>query len=319
MKLWGGLESPDKTTRRKYGQGTIYWGGPDPEELYPDYTSTASVLKQMGVSEDFTATGPVRYGHRRTEMREIYFLSNKSDRQIQVECTFRVSKGQPELWNPVTAEMYPLLQYKQEYGLTTIPMEFAPYQSFFVIFPHNSSSKVLVNTSSVNFPKSTPVKTLEGSWEVSFDPKWGGPEKTTFTTLQDWTHCKEEGIRYYSGIATYRKIFDLPRISGKNVYLDLGKVHEIAEITLNGKKLGVVWCAPWRIDISEALKAKGNQLEIKVANLWPNRLIGDSAKPLEERITWTAEGHPYEEESILLPSGLLGPVLIQVADRITSK
>ena len=198
-------------------------------------------------------------------------------------------------------------------------MEFAPYQSFFVIFPRKGSSKVLVNANSVNFPKTTPVKTLEGSWEVSFDPKWGGPEKITFPKLQDWTHRREEGIRYYSGIATYRKIFDSPEFSGKRVYLDLGRVHEMAEITLNGKELGVVWCAPWRIDISDALKAKGNQLEIKVANLWPNRLIGDAARPAKERLTWTIQGHPYEEGSRLLPSGLSGPVQLQVVDWITSK
>jgi hypothetical protein len=317
-KLWGGLESPETITRRDYGKGTIYWGGPHPEELYPDYSRTSSVLKQMGVDEDFTATGPVRYGHRRTDLREIYFLSNKSDRQIQVECTFRVSKGQPELWNPLTAEILPLPQYNQENGCTTIPMEFAPYQSFFVIFPRKGSSKVLENSNSLNFPKSTTVKILEGSWEVSFDPKWGGPEKIILPSLQDWTHHKEEGIKYYSGIATYRKIFDLPEVSGTTVYLDLGSVHEIAEITLNGKNLGVVWCAPWKIDISEALKAKGNQLEIKVANLWPNRLIGDAARPIDDRFTWTVEGHPYTAESSLLPSGLLGPMQIQVADGISS-
>lgn len=319
LKLWGSLETPDNTTRRKYGKGTIYWGGPHPEELFPEYTRTASVLMEMGVDEDFTATGPVRYGHRRTDLREIYFLSNKSDRQIQVECTFRVSNGPAELWNPLTAEMYPLLNYNQENGLTTIPIEFAPYQSFFVIFPRKGSSKVLANTSGENFPKSSPVKTLEGSWEVSFDPRWGGPEKVIFPSLQDWTFHKEEGIRYYSGIATYRKTFDLPEIYGKRINLNLGRVHEMAEITLNGKNLGVVWCAPWKIDISGALKAKGNQLEIRVANLWPNRLIGDAARPMDVRYTWTAEGHPYNEESSLLPSGLLGPVQIELVERISSK
>ncbi len=193
-------------------------------------------------------------------------------------------------------------------------MEFAPHESFFVIFPCKDSEQAAI-TDTGNFPKAIPVTTLKGSWQVSFDPNWGGPEKVTFDKLCDWSESKDNGIKYYSGIATYRKTFDLPQVSGlrsqisdKRVYLDLGKLHEMARVRLNGEDLGVVWCAPWRIDVSDAVKAGNNDLEIEVANLWPNRLIGDAAKPEAKQFTWTIQGHPYNAKSELLPSGLLGPV-----------
>jgi hypothetical protein len=306
----------------------IYWGGPQPKGLYPDYDSTASVLKLLGVSEDFTATGPVRYGHRRTEEREIYFLANRSADPIHVDCTFRVSTGHPELWNPVTGESRPLPQYKQENGLTTIPMQFVPYQSFFVIFPRVGSTKRAAQAGRVNFPTTTPMITLEGPWEVSFDPAWGGPEKVTFDALQDWTHHSDSGIKYYSGIATYRKSFDLPQEAGGKTYLDLGTVHDIARVRVNGKDLGVVWCAPWRVDITDGMKTKANVLEVEVANRWPNRLFGDQRAPDKgvRTVRWDSGflgGREYKTGRYtfattggmnkLLPSGLLGPVRILVS------
>jgi predicted GH43/DUF377 family glycosyl hydrolase len=332
-RIWGSLESPAEITKRKYGRGTIYWGGvlcpaaTPAHDLYPDYDETVALLKEMSISEDFTSTGPVRYGHRTTKQQEIYFVSNKSSEPIQVDCTFRVAKSKPELWNPVTGQNRALPQYRTENGLTTIPMQFVPYQSFFVIFPRKRSSKPVANAGGVNFPKTTPVTTLEGSWEVSFDPMWGGPEKVTFDALQDWAGHAERGIKYYSGIATYRKSFDLPHQSGERIHLDLGTVHDIARVRLNGKDLGVVWCAPWRVDITDCVKAKGNAVEIEVANRWPNRLFGDQQAPDKgtRTVKWESGflgGREYKTgrytfattggPNTLLPSGLLGPVTLLV-------
>ena len=196
------------------------------------------------------------------------------------------------------------------------------HQSFFVIFPRKDSSKRAATAGKVNFPKASPIETLESAWEVSFDPKWGGPEKIIFDKLYDWSKSEDDGIKYYSGIATYHKSFVRPEslAKGSEVWLDLGKVHEIVRVRLNGKDLGVVWCAPWRIDISDALKAGNNDLEIEVANLWPNRLIGDADKPQDQRFTWTVMHHPYNAGSELLPSGLLGPVqLLTVSKKELSK
>ena len=102
--------------------------------LYPSYDLTAALLKGMGVKEDFTATGPVRYGHRRTDDRDIYFVANRTGDPIKADCRFRVGQGSPQLWDPVTGEQRPLPQFERADGLTTIPMEFDAFQSFFVVF-----------------------------------------------------------------------------------------------------------------------------------------------------------------------------------------
>lgn len=296
---------------------------PDPG-LYPDYDETVALLKQMDVREDFTSTGPVRYGHRTTKQQEIYFVSNTSADSIKADCTFRVATSNPQLWNPVTGKIRALPHYKTENGLTTIPMEFAPYESFFVFFPCKSSTSVS-KAAEVNFPKMSVVVTLEGAWDVSFDPQWGGPEKVTFDKLADWTNRKERGIKYYSGIATYRKTFTCPAdlaTDGK-IYLNLGVVHDMARIRLNGKDLGVVWCAPWQVEISGVLTSGENQLEIEVANRWANRMIGDQQAPDANirTVQWKEgflDGKKYKAGRYtfatsggydqLLPSGLLGPV-----------
>ena len=167
---------------------------------------------------------------------------------------------------------------------------------------------------------------LPGDWDVAFDPKWGGPEKVNFDTLQDWTKRPEDGIKYYSGIATYRKTFNLARVPKGRTYLDLGVVNDMARVRLNGRDLGVVWCAPWRVEVTGAIKAGENQFEIEVVNRWANRMIGDKQPAAANvrtvecppgflggqniqtgRYTFSTSD-PYTKQSPLLPSGLLGPV-----------
>jgi len=164
---------------------------------------------------------------------------------------------------------------------------------------------------------------------VHFDTRWGAPDSIVFQQLDDWTHRPDPSIRYYSGTATYRNTFKLPRSKSQRVYLDLGEVKNLAEVRINGHEAGIVWTAPWRVEIGRFLRAGRNQLEIDVVNLWPNRLIGDGDLPEEQRRTRTnvrtyehklPEGFscwwdPECEErkktgapAKLLSSGLLGPV-----------
>ena len=203
----------------------------------------------MGVVEDFSATGPVRYGHRRTAEQDIYFVANRTGETIKADCRFRVAEGHPELWDPVTGERRALPQFERTDGLTSIPMEFEAFQSFFVVFGGKGPS-VPLWPSGKKFPRLDARSGNTGSWEVAFDPKWGGPEKVTFDTLQDWTNRPEQGIKFYSGIATYRKTFNLVSRPKGKTYLDLGLVHDMARVRLNGKDLGVVWCAPWRVEVT---------------------------------------------------------------------
>jgi alpha-L-rhamnosidase/Glycosyl hydrolase 2 galactose-binding domain-like/Bacterial alpha-L-rhamnosidase 6 hairpin glycosidase domain len=289
MAPWGAVEKP----------------AVEPEQ-YCDF-SVVTALLAKDVPPDFESDGPVRYTHRRTSEADIYFVANREERAVEAACTFRVAGKAPELWDPLTGQARPLPDYTAHDGRTTVPLRFEPAQSFFVVF-----RKPAVKAAGGNFPSTTTLSELSGAWNVSFDPKWGGPSQVVFENLQDWSKRSEEGIRYYSGTAVYRKSFDAPKAGrGQRLYLDLGVVKNLARVRLNGHDLGVVWCAPWRVDITAAVQPKGNQLEIAVANLWPNRLIGDQSLPPEKRFASTT-WNPFKQDSALLESGLLGPVSILV-------
>jgi hypothetical protein len=215
------------------------------------------------------------------------------------------------LWDPVTGARRPLPDFSTQDGRTILPLRFEPEQSFFVVFRDDAGARPVAAR---NFPEMRPLADLSGPWEVAFDPRWGGPEKVEFAKLDDWSKRAEPGIRHYSGLAVYRKRFELPSAANRAapLWLDLGVVKSMAGVKLNGRDLGVVWCAPWRVDISAAVQPGGNDLEITVANLWPNRLIGDAGLPEEQRRTWTTR-NPFKPNAPLLESGLLGPVQLLAA------
>jgi hypothetical protein len=153
---------------------------------------------------------------------------------------------------------------------------------------------------------------VEGAWQLSFPPNLGAPASASFDHLMSWTDSSDEGVKYFSGTAIYRKSVEIPAEDfgeGREIYLDLGTVKNLAEVFVNGKSLGTLWKEPFRVNITPAAKPGANELEIRVVNLWPNRLIGDEKVPPAERITW-ASVHPYKADSPLLPSGLLGPARI---------
>jgi hypothetical protein len=373
-ELWGNCDGV-RVTEHVIGKGRVVWdrrspagakngSGPDPStrragiwevgapplsepEQYGDYAIVARILSGMNVAPDFESDAALRSTHRRDGDADIYFVANAEDRALAAECIFRVGGKRPELWDAVTGEIRDLPEFTESGGRTVVPVSFEPHQSFFVVFrkpaagamPSVSAKALALTRRPVrNFGRVEETGKLDGPWEVAFDPKWGGPERITFEGLEDWSLRPEEGVKYYSGLATYRKAFDLPgapdRGASPRLWLDLGTVKNIARVRLNGKELGVVWCAPWRVEITGTVKQKGNRLEITVANLWPNRLIGDEKLPpdcdygpggnllrwpewLEEkqprpsagRFTFTTWKH-FGKESTLLPSGLLGPVTI---------
>lgn len=277
-------------------------------EQYGEFGIVAGLLKKAGVPPDFESDGPLRYTHRRDGQTDVYFVANREDRLVKANCSFRISGKTPEIWNPLTGETRLLPEFKVEDGLTTVAMRFEPTQSFFVVFRTQGTNTKLAGR---NFPDITKVAELPGPWEVTFDPRWGGPGRVTFETLDDWSRRPEVWFKYYSGTAHYRKAFDAPQTSAQQrLYLDLGAVKNLARVRLNGHDLGVVWCAPWQVDITGVVKAKDNQLEIAVANLWPNRLIGDQFLPQEKQLTSTT-WNPFTKDSRLLESGLLGPVTLR--------
>jgi hypothetical protein len=183
---------------------------------------------------------------------------------------------------------------------------------------------------------------LQGPWEVRFQAGRGAPERITLDALMDWAQHTNNGIKYFSGTATYHKPFNLPAVlvgSRQRVFLDLGNVMVMAQVSLNGKALGTLWKPPYKVEITDAVNSGANQLEVKVVNLWVNRLIGDEELPedsernpdgtLKQWPQWLADDKPgptgrysfttwrlWKKGSPLQPSGLLGPVTVVTAKEL---
>lgn len=291
--------------------------------------------------------GPeIRSIHRRDGKTEIYFVANTAWTGGEVRCNFPVQGLQPELWDPVTDTTRDVNNFVQANGSTSFSIAFAPTQSFFCVFrrPIQGNRPSGRIKTLADFPRLEPMTELEGPWHVSFDPAWGGPASIVFDTLQDWSEHTNSGIKYYSGTAIYTKTFEAPKlIEGRRLYLDLGKVKHIAEVKVNGDELGVVWTAPWQVEVTKLLKPGTNTVAIAATNVWANRLIGDEQQPADiiwqigdpkfksgyflkefpewflkneprpskERLTFTTWNY-FEKDSPLEPSGLLGPVQLLV-------
>jgi len=157
---------------------------------------------------------------------------------------------------------------------------------------------------------------LTGPWEVRFAKDRGAPESKVFEDLHSWTNDPEDGVKYFSGAAAYHQQFDLPADwlkGGDRVFLELGRVRNVAEVTLNGRRLGICWTSPWRLEATGILRPGANTLVVEVANLWANRMIGDGKLPPEKRICRSSLP-PMNGQ--LLESGLLGPVRLLNARQI---
>ena len=331
-RLWGSTEVPTAMTVRTVGKGTIAWGGeacpPVAENsAYPEYAVAAARLQALNVADDFQSDAGLRYTHRDLGSKQLYFVSNPNPKELPAaRAVFRVSGMGAELWDPATGKRHSLKGKSVGKDRTELGLQFEPHQSFFIVFRKAGGGSAGLDEPEPLLTACSPAATLQGPWEVSFDPKRGAPEKVSLSKLTDWTLSADDGVKHYSGIATYRTRFDWPdspSSSGKKViigggkervWLDLGEMRVMADVRLNGQDLGVVWTPPMRVDITRALVRGMNELEVRVANLWPNRLIGDAGVPEDKRVSWTSWS-PFKPGDALLPSGWLGPARIMTSPR----
>ena len=304
-RLWG--EKPAEKGTRKVGKGRLVWG-----------QTSRSLLQSDGLAPDCEALDAGRqadyeYIHYTIDGADVYFVCNQTTEMRKVNLAFRVSGRRPELWDPATGSTRNAAAFAVKGGRTTVPLAFDPYGSLFVVFRANADGSGRPGS---NFPEWRELQVVAGPWEVSFNPEWGGPEKPVhFENLSSWTEHADPGIKYYSGKALYRAAFNLNAIpSDRALALELGSVMDagIARVTLNGKDLGVLWLAPFRVDIGGAVKAGENRLEVMVVNSWHNRVMGDDALPEDKRLTRTnirvTKSGRFQWK--LENSGLLGPVRI---------
>lgn len=285
---------------------------------------------------DFEGEG-LEYTHRRGEAADVYFVANTKPEPVRRRCTFRIAGKTAELWDPETGEVFALPGVQQHNGRMTAVLQFEPAQSWFVIFRDGPSGRRADDP----FPSWRTVQEITGPWTLSFDPAWGTKEKLTLDVLSSWSDHADPLVKYYSGTATYQKTFVVPEsILSQNtsrLSLNLGNVEVMARVRLNGKDCGITWKPPYRIDITGAIRAGENRLEIDVVNTWVNRMIGDEQLPLDaewkdwetllEWPEWFKEGRPsptgrytfttarhYTKDSPLVLSGLLGPVVLQMKE-----
>lgn len=309
-ELWSSI---DKTkTNRPSGKASVNKNGRLIKGAYHDHSFDA-----IGLAQDFTATEDdkkaeaIAFNHRKGIDYDVYFISNQRGQERKIKISLRQKGRIPELWNPVSGAVSEAMSWKMTTGgRTELPLSLAPNESLFIVLHKTTEKNENVGKNWIETKNA--VNVLPASWQVLFDPKFGGPvQPAIFKELNDWSKNADSSIKYYSGTAVYSQEFQMPlKLNPASSYwIDLGEVANIASIKLNGKNCGIAWTHPYRLDITNALQAGKNKLTIAVTNTWLNRLLGDQFLSLEKRITNTTAPFKAEGKS-LLPAGLLGPVQI---------
>jgi hypothetical protein len=247
--------------------------------------------------------GTVLFVQRVTEDADIFFVNNRKPETVSLDARFRVTGKQPELWRAIdgTREM---ASFRTDGGQTVIPLELGPEDAQFVVFRESTRK----SSQSVPAAETAPLTDVDGPWQVRFQSGRGAPAETRMTQLQALNESDDPGIRYFSGVSTYDTTFDVPDKPGRNetLWLDLGTIGDVAEVFVNGESAGIAWFPPYRVEVTGLVERGSNDLEVRVANLWVNRLIGDKQSGATP-VTFTA-APTYEPDAPLRSSGLMGPV-----------
>ncbi|HUB78813.1 MAG TPA: glycosyl hydrolase [Bryobacteraceae bacterium] len=294
-QVWGSGEG-----EHACGKGTAYNG--------PVLAETQAALK---APPDFDYTKPqpdtsLLFVHRTLPGTEIYWVDHRNSRLDTVDATFRVKGMVPELWHADTGLREPVT-YRIEGERTIVNLPLTAWEAVFVVFRPGSATSLTVPVA-----LQSEIGTVQGPWTIRFQPGRGAPDSLTLPALSSWHESSDLGVRYFSGTGTYTNSIQAPADwfpKGARLWIDLGDVKNVAEVSLNGKALGTVWHPPFRLEVTGALKPGVNTLEIRVANLWVNRLVGDAQKDVKTKYTLTTQPF-YQASSPLLPSGLLGPVTL---------
>lgn len=274
-------------------------------------------FNKLGITKDVIVTDStgnyahdIAWNHRAGDGFDSYFISNQHAQQRTITLSLRTAGYVPQIFDPLTGEIRAVADWKIQNGRTVLPLKLDANGSVFIVL-RQPVTRVIVKKHN-NWPTIKPLQTLGETWTVKFDNAFGGPAlPVTFISLQDWSKNKDDAIKYYSGTAIYTQIINWQKTSDSNgeLWLDLGKVANLADVYVNGVHCGTAWTYPYRVNIGKALKKGNNEIKIEVSNTWANRIIGDEALPENKRVTWT--NAPYRlDKKPLLEAGLLGPVKI---------
>ena len=279
-------------------------------------------LAELSLAKDFTHDeSKLDFIHRRVDGIDLYFVSNKTNRSISETVKFRTTNKQVEFWDPVSSKQFRMADAQSMDGITTVNLELSAYGSAFVVF-----TSVDRDLPAYNESLDTQTTEITSPWKLSFPENWGAPASVELDTLISWTNHVEKGIKYFSGTAIYENSFTVTKEtieSKKAISIDLGEVYDVAEILVNGTSAGILWTKPYKLNIEEFVKEGENKLDVKITNLWINRLTGDINLPEGKKFTRTNRppvtdtNTGYDDLTWRIQtSGLLGPVLIK---QITGK
>jgi len=272
----------------------------------------SEALKKINIIPDFIYTKPsvdtkLLYVHRKLTDRDIYWVNNRVGRTQNVEISFRINGKVPKIWHPETKTAEPV-SYRIADDITKVKLHLQPEDALFVVFKDKALKQAFTLPEIVE----EKIAKIDGQWDVSFQENRGAPASVRMDTLKSWTENENEGIKYFSGTATYTKRINADRSwfkKGSRLWIDLGEVKNIAEVKVNGKSQGIAWKKPFRVEMTKSLRPGENTIEVKITNLWVNRIIGDEQPGVKKKITYTTINF-YMANSPLLISGLLGPVEI---------
>ena len=302
--VWGDLDGISRN-HKSYGEGNVFWGW-----------SIEKVLSFLNIPKDLESSKSLdmdlQWIHRSTPDNEIYFIVNDSEKKQDLEIRFRVTSKVPELWFSDSGKREPV-EFIDDNKFTTVNVSLPEFGSTFVVF------KCYDGKTESTVPKNTvsTIDTLNGIWDVRFPKNLGAPESIKLNKLQLWTNYSDSGIKYFSGTASYTKIFTIPGSylqHGNKLILDLGKVGDIADVYVNKSPIGIRWKSPYAFDVTDLLRKGENFLNIEITNQWTNRIIGDSKLDENKKVLNEKKDAFYffGPPPSLEESGLIGPVTIKV-------
>jgi len=303
-------EAEDRIAKLRKAGVMVYDARTEGDYGLKSFLDTIGLEPDAAFSSANKAEDKLYFAHRRTEDAEIYFFNNHSDLPYSGKIELRASRGKvAEYWDPIDGKRLAMPSECSADGDIIVDMKLAARESGFVILRESASMEDAALVWRKN--QSEMIVPVEGSWDVDFHLPHG-VKSIVMDELSDWTTFTDGDIRHHSGTAVYHKLIRRPEMrEGQRVYIRINGLECTSRISINGKKVGYIWCSPWETDVTEYLNEGDNNLVLEVANQLTNRMIGDLDLPEAKRSTFATKALVQKGDE-LLPAGITGGVELVV-------
>ncbi|MCX7007030.1 MAG: glycosyl hydrolase, partial [Kiritimatiellaeota bacterium] len=319
---------------KAWSPGAVEWSATEP--LSPAYTKFIAALRER-LAPDFEITGQplsdgLTFRHTRIGGVDAWFICNLQPNAARTEVILNTKERYPQSWNPMTGQIHAVTKSRAtDDGRLALAVDLQPWASTFVLVtakPDEALTPARELRPSQSYP-------LAGTWAVEFRGLGGVQKQMELAKLADWTTLP--GLKDFSGTAHYTLEAELPATvtdKTKPAFLDLGAVHEVAHVWVNGADAGKVWMQPYQVDITGLLQPGNNKIQITVANLLWNYAAGlKQPNPIPQELqehygaTWkqayngwgSLQAAKTHNQNDRLPSGLRGPVRLRTSEIVPLK